>query len=137
MNERTNPNWTLGRGASCELRFDDDTVSRRHARLAVDAEGQWTLEDLGSSNGTWRREAGRWVGVSRAHVALDDPLRLGERETSLRALLERFSNVIVIADLNLPPGIHGEPGRRVPQPEEPALERPRRNPRTGEIEESQ
>jgi pSer/pThr/pTyr-binding forkhead associated (FHA) protein len=135
MNERNNPSWILGRGAGNELRFEDDTVSRRHARLAVDAEGQWTLEDLGSSNGTWRQEGAQWVRVARVEVALDDALRLGERETSLRALLERFSDVIVLADLDLPDGL-GELRLTTLKPEPPALERPRRNPRTGEIEES-
>lgn len=136
MNERKNPSWTLGRGAGSELRFDDDTVSRRHARLAVDPDGRWTLEDLDSSNGTWRQEDGRWLRVTRVQVALDDPLRLGERETSLRALLERFSDVIVLADLDLPAGV-GEWRITAFEPGEPALERPRRNPRTGEIEDSQ
>ena len=135
MKERQNPNWTLGRGAGSDLRFEDDTVSRRHARLAVDAEGHWTLEDLGSSNGTWRREEGGWVRVTHIELALDDALRLGERETSLRALLERFSDVIVLADLDLPHGI-GDSRLRGDKPETQPLERPRRNPRTGEIEES-
>jgi hypothetical protein len=135
MKAPDNPHWILGRGAGSELRFEDDTVSRRHARLAVDAEGHWTLEDLGSSNGTWRREEGSWVRVTCVEVALDDALRLGERETSLRALLERFADVIVLADLDLPHGI-GDLRLTTLEPESPALERPRRNPRTGEIEES-
>jgi pSer/pThr/pTyr-binding forkhead associated (FHA) protein len=135
MKEPNNPHWILGRGAGSELRFEDDTVSRRHARLAVDAEGHWTLEDLGSSNGTWRREEGSWVRVTRIELALDDALRLGERETSLRSLLERFSDVIVLADLDLPHGA-GDLRLTAVKSESPALERPRRNPRTGEIEES-
>jgi hypothetical protein len=32
----------------------DGTVSRRHARLFVQADGEVYLEDLGSTNGTWR-----------------------------------------------------------------------------------
>ncbi len=134
MNGRKNPSWTLGRGADSELRFEDDTVSRRHARLAVDAEGHWTLEDLGSSNGTWRREGERWVRIDRVQVALDDDLRLGERKTSLRALLERFSDIIVLADLDLPLTL-GDLRLTALEAKAPALERPRRNPRTGDIEE--
>jgi two-component system, NtrC family, response regulator AtoC len=44
-------NVTLGRDASCDVRIDDDSVSRKHAVLH--AEGPTiTLEDLGSRNGT-------------------------------------------------------------------------------------
>lgn len=43
--------FTLGRDVTCELRFDDDMVSRRHARVFVDR-GVWYVEDLGSRNGT-------------------------------------------------------------------------------------
>ena len=44
----------LGRAMSVEGRLGDDPVlSRRHARLARDAEGRLTIEDLGSANGTF------------------------------------------------------------------------------------
>lgn len=43
--------FTLGRDPSCELHFDDDMVSRRHARVLVER-GVWYVEDLGSRNGT-------------------------------------------------------------------------------------
>src|SRR5437588_12246639 len=32
---------------------DDEEISRSHARLAVDSRGLCTIEDLGSTNGTW------------------------------------------------------------------------------------
>src|SRR5437763_5120106 len=32
---------------------DDEEISRSHARLSVDSSGQCTVEDLGSTNGTW------------------------------------------------------------------------------------
>ncbi len=40
----------LGRASDCDLVIDHPSVSRRHARLAADAE-TWVLEDLGSANG--------------------------------------------------------------------------------------
>jgi pSer/pThr/pTyr-binding forkhead associated (FHA) protein len=44
----------IGRGASGEGRLSDDLeLSRRHARVARDADGQLTIEDLGSANGTF------------------------------------------------------------------------------------
>lgn len=43
----------IGRDPDVEVRLDASTVSRRHARLVVTAEGV-VLEDFGSKNGTFR-----------------------------------------------------------------------------------
>jgi len=42
----------IGRDSHCDISLLDDTVSIRHARLLYH-HGQWWLEDLGSTNGTW------------------------------------------------------------------------------------
>ena len=42
----------LGRAADADLAIADDTASRRHTGIAVDAEGRWTIRDLGSRSGT-------------------------------------------------------------------------------------
>jgi len=63
----------LGRSPDCELVFEDDTVSRRHAALRC-REGRWYLADLGSSNGTWVE--GR--RVFDAEVFAGDEIWLGE-----------------------------------------------------------
>jgi pSer/pThr/pTyr-binding forkhead associated (FHA) protein len=42
----------IGRAPSCTLVLDDDYSSSRHARLYPD-HGQWFVEDLGSTNGTF------------------------------------------------------------------------------------
>ena len=44
---------TLGRGADVDLRLDDLTVSKRHSRIVRNASGDYVLEDLASSNGTF------------------------------------------------------------------------------------
>ena len=41
----------VGRAGDCQMRVDDDGLSRRHARLLPTAEGL-QVEDLGSTNGT-------------------------------------------------------------------------------------
>ena len=41
----------IGRDADCAVRVDAPSVSRRHARIVVSADGA-TVEDLGSKNGT-------------------------------------------------------------------------------------
>jgi len=42
----------IGRAPSCTLVLDDDYSSSRHARLYPE-NGQWFVEDLGSTNGTF------------------------------------------------------------------------------------
>lgn len=42
----------IGRSPECTLVLTDDFASGRHARLAPAGDGSWTVEDLGSTNGT-------------------------------------------------------------------------------------
>ncbi|MFN3961632.1 MAG: FHA domain-containing protein [Fimbriimonadaceae bacterium] len=39
---------------------DGGYVSRKHARIEFGDHG-WTVQDLGSSNGTWMKQQGEWV----------------------------------------------------------------------------
>jgi diguanylate cyclase (GGDEF)-like protein len=64
----------IGRGPAADLRIDDPVLSRRHARVARDAEGDVYVEDLGSTNGTLVR--GRAVTV--ATLESGDYVQLGE-----------------------------------------------------------
>ncbi len=41
---------TIGRSQDNSICLDDDSVSRKHARVSFQ-EGAWTVEDLGSTNG--------------------------------------------------------------------------------------
>lgn len=43
----------IGRGHSAEVMLDDQAVSRQHARITRRADGQYLIEDLGSTNGTF------------------------------------------------------------------------------------
>ncbi len=43
----------LGRGANVDIVLDEPSVSREHARITRDAEREYLLEDLGSTNGTF------------------------------------------------------------------------------------
>jgi pSer/pThr/pTyr-binding forkhead associated (FHA) protein len=71
---------TLGRADDSTLVLTDDYASSRHARLAP-GEGAWTLEDLGSTNGTYL--AG--VKVTRPMpVPLGQPIRIGKTVLELR-----------------------------------------------------
>ena len=43
---------TIGRSGDCDLALEDTYLSTRHARVANDS-GELTIEDLGSTNGTY------------------------------------------------------------------------------------
>jgi two-component system, cell cycle response regulator len=64
----------LGRSPSSTMRFSDDGISRRHARIwQAEGTGQWMLEDLGSANGTFVN--GERV---KAHaLTSDDKIQIG------------------------------------------------------------
>src|SRR3954468_14644464 len=44
--------YVIGRRSDCQVFVPDMRVSRQHARLWRDGDG-WTLQDLGSNNGTY------------------------------------------------------------------------------------
>jgi DNA-binding winged helix-turn-helix (wHTH) protein len=63
----------IGRDSDREVSLDQSTVSRRHGRLVVTAEGT-TLEDFGSKNGTFR---GSERVTSAVALADGDVIRIG------------------------------------------------------------
>ena len=64
-------NCLIGRGAFNDIVLLDDMVSRRHAQIQMQVHGEYTLQDLGSSNGTFLD--GRKVEVP---VVLHDGARI-------------------------------------------------------------
>ncbi len=63
----------IGRDSGAVVWIDDTSVSRRHARIAVDDDGA-TIEDLGSKNGTYVR--GRKIQKA-ARLADRDVIKIG------------------------------------------------------------
>ena len=57
------PQATIGRSKSVECVLPDPNVSRRHAELRRDGNGEWTIGDLGSTNGV--KVNGRRVSSTR------------------------------------------------------------------------
>lgn len=66
----------VGRGVGSDLQFDDDSVSRSHARFVIaterDGTTRVTVEDLDSRNGTW---------VNGTSISAVTPLSEGDRIT--------------------------------------------------------
>jgi hypothetical protein len=70
----TQPELFLGRGSTCDFIVDDPTVSLQHARL-VFRQGQWWLDDLASTNGTFLNGEPVQGGALVTH---QDEIRLGQ-----------------------------------------------------------
>jgi hypothetical protein len=71
---------TIGRAEDSTLVITDDYASARHARL-VPRDGQWFVEDLGSTNGTYL-DRGKVSGLTP--VPLGVPIRIGRTSLELR-----------------------------------------------------
>ena len=65
----------VGCGTDVGLRLEDDAVSRRHCELLSTVDGQTTVRDLGSTNGT--RRNGLPVGPDPLPLAEGDRLHVG------------------------------------------------------------
>ncbi len=64
---------TIGRSTDCDLSLSDSFLSSRHARLAND-EGDLTIEDLGSTNGTYVNQE---LVDGRVHLERGDIVQVG------------------------------------------------------------
>ena len=71
----------IGRDPDVAIRIDASTVSRRHARILVDAGGA-VLEDFGSKNGTFHRDEKVTAPVT---LADGDGIRIGSQLLMFRA----------------------------------------------------
>ena len=67
------PRATIGRSKQAECVLSDPNVSRHHAELQRSSSGDWTIADLGSTNGV--KVNGRRVGSAR--LAAGDQVTLG------------------------------------------------------------
>ncbi|MGA2501647.1 MAG: FHA domain-containing protein, partial [Tepidisphaeraceae bacterium] len=63
---------------SRQLPLTDNTVSRRHCELHPEGEGEWSLHDLGSSNGTY---------INAIRIGGQHPLKLGDQIRVGRTLM--------------------------------------------------
>lgn len=64
---------TIGRGADCDVALLDNFLSTRHARVAND-DGDLTIEDLGSTNGTYVNQK---IVQGRVHLERGDVVQVG------------------------------------------------------------
>jgi pSer/pThr/pTyr-binding forkhead associated (FHA) protein len=76
----TDQQITIGRAGDATLVLSDDYASTRHARL-FPQDGQWLVEDLGSTNGTY---LDRQKVTQPTPVPVGVPIRIGKTVLELR-----------------------------------------------------
>ena len=90
----------VGRGTDVDLQLEDGEVSRRHAKVTPEPDGSATVEDLGSTQGTFVNQNEL---MGRARLDAGDELLLGVTVIKLRSpddVATRMSAVIQV-----PPGL--------------------------------
>jgi hypothetical protein len=72
---------SLGRAHDSTIVLDDDYASSKHARIYPDRDGQWIVEDLGSTNGTY---LDRTRLTTPTPIQPGAPIRIGKTVIELR-----------------------------------------------------
>jgi pSer/pThr/pTyr-binding forkhead associated (FHA) protein len=106
--------YLLGRAPQCDLRLSDADASREHVRV-LRQDGQVTVQDLGTKNGTWIADArlpeGRntvWrpaqmMRIGRTVLALEEPVNLALAEIEDAADEQFAPEDAIKAGMNDPP----------------------------------
>ncbi|MCF8031877.1 MAG: FHA domain-containing protein [Desulfarculaceae bacterium] len=80
--------FTIGRGRSCHFILNDKSVSSLHAEIAFTEDGRIKLTDLGSLNGTFRRDGDKLINITKAYVSPSDTVRFGSTELKVKEIVE-------------------------------------------------
>lgn len=68
----------IGKEGDQKFKITGNMVSRKHAQVDIDDNGTWTLQDLGSANGTFIRDAnGTFMRVDKVIITPDTFICLG------------------------------------------------------------
>jgi pSer/pThr/pTyr-binding forkhead associated (FHA) protein len=126
--------FLLGRSKECDVVIVDPTVSRRHAEFVVKSDNVFVLVDCGSKFGTFIRRGESWQPVQSEPVRIDDRIRLGQHETTIRTIMsvvvERLRATAAGRPAAPPPP---DPPSQSPPPAPPRKAVIERDPETGEI----
>jgi pSer/pThr/pTyr-binding forkhead associated (FHA) protein len=101
------PHFLIGRGQECHLRPNSSSVSRKHCAIVV-AEGSASIEDMGSTNGTFvngerietRRELKNGDHLAIGKLQLDVQLAVsigGKRKPKVHSIQEAAARTVAAA----------------------------------------
>lgn len=130
---------TIGRETSCDLVIEDATVSRQHASIELAEDGSVWVADADSSNGIFLHRNDAWIRFRKVTLCVGDRIRLGDYELPLQQLTAVFGKRanIRLGEQHFTLRQGGRGNRKVSGWDEPqnSLQKPKRNPLTGQIEE--
>lgn len=128
---------TIGNWSQCDLVIEGEKVSHIHAHIQLGSDGYLTVLDAGSDHGTFLQRNGQWIRIMKVSLGSRDRIRCGDSEVELEKLVDLFGERVRVhlrdnQALRMP-AILAE--RLAAAESRVVLERPRRNPETGNIEE--
>jgi len=101
--KRFETTFLVGRGSTCDLRIEDDCISRNHLQVVLDGE-KWLVRDLGSTNGTFVNGE----RVTEAILPDSSRIELGRGGPLLELTIERPAPLMVEKAPEAPPGFGSE-----------------------------
>lgn len=131
---------TLGRNETCDVRIDHSSVSPVHAHIELADDGLVSVQEADSGAEIFLNRNNVWIRIRRVTLCIGDSIRLGEIEIPLHRLTAVFgshsnarleSKHFALRNKNS--------GNRLfshASDQETSLQKPRRNPLTGKIEEN-
>lgn len=130
---------TIGREPTCDLALEHNGISRLHARIELDENGLLCVLDENSSNGIFLNRNDSWIRIRKVTLCIGDRIRFGELEVPLERLTAVFgshSNARLEArHFQLKNANKGTRSFAELRNTGPLLQKPKRNPVTGKIEE--
>ncbi len=132
---------TVGREPSCTLVVEHPSVSRLHAHIQLADDGLVFVLDVDSRNGTFLNRNDSWIRVRRVTLCVGDRIRFGEVEVTLEHLTGVFGNLANtrLEARHFPLRDSNNHAKSSAQQvgHGALLQKPKRNPATGKIEEDQ
>jgi len=130
---------TIGRETSCDLVIEHSSASRQHASIELSADGSVWLADADSRNGMFLNRNDAWIRVSRVTLCVGDRVRFGDHEVPLHQLTALFGKRAIVSlgeqHFSLRQGKRTNTKKSGWDDPGPSLQKPQRNPVTGQIEE--
>ena len=130
---------TVGRDSSCDLVLEHSAASRVHARIDLSEDGLISVQDADSRNGIFLNRNESWIRVRKVTLCIGDRIRFGELEIPLERLTAVFGNRsnarLEARHFQLKNANTGARSFADLRNSGPLLQKPKRNPVTGKIEE--
>ena len=131
----------IGCESDCDLVIAQTGVAAVHARLELTENGHVYLLDAGSDFNTYLNRNGQWIRIHKIRLCVADQIRIGEHELPLSQLISVFGRRadIRLGDEHVSMRHHKAARAAHRDGDAPAssMQRPRRNPLTGKIEQNQ